>query len=266
MGSFRSRHARILVVLSLFVCSILASGGWSTAFAQAQGGPATQVDPACDPTQLICNTYEFGGDWVVDPNTSASGAGGYFGLTNQALVNTSFSYFETPWVDNHIPDNESLVQGFAQAALMQLGLMDPAPVATGSLADGTIWHLYAAPTEGVTTGMLFAADTADPSQNDIMILLTSPADTFDQALMAVQSDIRVNGESPLAGIDPAQATTALEGGVAVTPVSWNHPNPRVDSHHPTGHHNDQRPDRPIVHDWRRHPELHGKLAARPGEQ
>ena len=225
MGSFRSRHARILVVLSLFVCSILASGGLPAATTHAQGGPATQVDPACDPTQLVCNTYEFGGDWVVDPSTSASGAGGYFALTNQALANTSFSYFETPWVDNHIPDNESLVQNFAQVTLVQLGLTDPAPVATGALADGTIWHLYAAPTEGVTTGMLFAADTADPSQNDVMIILMSPAETFDQALMAVQSDIRVNGESPLTGIDPAQATSALEGGVAVTPVVGTTPTP-----------------------------------------
>lgn len=224
MHSFRSRYARILIAVSL-TAGLILSGGWPTAATHAQVGSETQVDPACDPVLLTCNTYEFGGNWVVDPNTTSAGAGGYFAVTHQALANTSFAYFETPWVENHIPDNESLVQGFAQATLIQLGLADPSPVAAGSLADGTLWHLYAAPIEGVNTGMLFAADTADPSQNDVMIILTSPADTFDQALTAVQSDIRVNGVNPLEGIDPAQAMAALQGGAVVTPAAETSPTP-----------------------------------------
>ena len=77
---------------------------------QAQSDSAVQVVPDCDPAQATCNTYEFGGDWVVDPNTSQSGPGtGFFAVTNQVLADTTFSYFESPWVQNHIPDNESLV-------------------------------------------------------------------------------------------------------------------------------------------------------------
>jgi hypothetical protein len=73
--------------------------------------------------------------------------------------------------------------------------------------------------------MLFAADTADPSENDVEIMLTSPVSTFDQALTAVQTDIRVNGVSPLAGVDPAQVMSALGGGAAVTPAADMTPTP-----------------------------------------
>jgi len=175
--------------------------------------------PDCDPTQQTCNTYEFGGDWVVNPNTSMEGGGGSFALTHQVLAETSYTYFETPWVTNHVADNQSLIQNFALAILAQMGQTTPTPAATGTLSDGTLWQLYALTSAGTNYGALFTADTADPSQNDVTSLLTSPTATFDQAVAAVQSDIRVNGASPLAGIDAAQLMTALGGEAGNTPAA-----------------------------------------------
>jgi len=218
MQSFRSRRVRILTLLSLLLVSSLTSEAWFATVAQAQGGQESQVVPNCDPSQRTCNTYEFTGNWVTDPNTNVAGPStGFFAVMNQTLANTTFNYTETPWVANHVPDNQSLVEELASAILSQIGLATLSPVATGALADGTLWNVYSVPAGGVTYGMLFAADTADPSQNDVTMMLTSPASTFDQALTAVQNDIRVNGVSPLAGIDPAQTMIALGGGVAITP-------------------------------------------------
>ena len=182
-----------------------------------QNGQGTQVVPDCDPSQAICNTYEVSGEWAPDPDTTMTGAGGFFAVRHSVLADTSFQYFESPWVQNHIPDNEALLQGMAFAILSQMGQTSPAPVATGTLADGTLWHLYAVPIDGSLTGFLFTADTADPSQNDVTTILASPAGIFDQSLAAVQTDIRVNGVSPLAGIDPTQVMTALGSEGAVTP-------------------------------------------------
>ncbi len=215
MNSLWPHNVRILIVLPLLLGFSLTTGAGSAAVAQA---PA-QVVPDCDPAQRTCNTYEFGGDWVVDPSANVTGPGtGFFAVTNQALANTSFMYSEFPWAPNHVPDNQSSVEQTASAILTQIGFPSLAPVATGTLADGTLWNLYAVPFGGVTFGMLFAADTDDPSQNDVDMQLTSPAGTFDQALTAVQTDIRVNGSSPLAGIDPAQAMAALAGTAPVTPA------------------------------------------------
>ncbi len=179
--------------------------------------------PDCDPTQQTCNTYEFAGDWVVAPDTSMEGAGGLFSLTHQSLAETSFTYLETPWVTNHIPDNEALIQNFALVFLSGFGQVSPAPVATGTLDDGTSWHVYTVTSAGTSYGALVTADTSDPSQNDVVTLLVSPASTFGPAIDAVQADIRVNGVSPLAGIDSAQVTTALAEGAIDTPASGTTP-------------------------------------------
>jgi hypothetical protein len=229
MRSLRLWYAQILIVLSLLMLALPATGKLvrampnqlalqQTPSAVPLGGSGDQVVPSCDPTQLTCNTYEYGGEWVPDPETTMTGSGGSFALTHQGLTETSFSYFETPWVQNHVPDNEALMQGFAFVILSEMGQTSSVPLVTGTLADGTLWHLYAVPVAGTTHGMLFTADTADPSQNDVISVLRSPASSFDQALTAVQNDIRVNGVSPLAGIDPTQAMTALSDGAAVTPA------------------------------------------------
>jgi VCBS repeat-containing protein len=234
MRLLRRRYAPVLVVFALLLLALPGTGRLvqaapnQVAIQQTpapQDGPETQVDPDCDPAQATCNTFEFGGGWMTDPETTQTGAGGYFAVKHSVLADTSFQYFESPWVQNHVPDNEALLQGFAFAILSQMGQTSPTPVATGTLADGTLWHLYAVPISGTPYGMLFTADTADPSQNDVDTILTSPASTFDQALAAVQTDIRVNGISPLAGIDPTQLMTALGGDVAVTPSVDTTPTP-----------------------------------------
>jgi hypothetical protein len=209
-------------MLSLLMLSLPAAGGLSAEAAQSSG---TQVDPDCDPTVSTCNTYEYGGEWVVDPETTMTGGGGFFALTHQGLPDTSFQYFESPWVTNQVPDNEAVMESFVLAILSQFGQVSPIPAATGTLADGTLWHLYAVPNEGTTGGMLFTVDTADPSQNNVNTILSSPANTFDQALTAVQTDIRVNGVSPLADIDAGQLMTALESGAAATPIAVTSPSP-----------------------------------------
>ena len=228
MRHSRFRNVKVHIILSLLLLALISTGSVSQAMpnqaalqqtTSPQSGSEIQVVTDCDPTQSTCNTYAFGDQWVPDPETTMTGAGGYFALKHQMLAETSFQYFETPWVQNHLPDNEALVQGIAFAILSQMGQTSPSPVTTGTLADGTVWHLYAAPVEGTTFGLLFTADTADASENDVTTILNSPASSFDQALAAVQNDIRVNGASPLAGIDPTQAMTALGGGAAVTPAA-----------------------------------------------
>jgi hypothetical protein len=229
MGQFSSKYVRAIVLLSLFALASPLTGNRVEAtlnvasLQQAptaqSGGAETQVDPDCDPAQSTCNIYAFGGGWVTDPETTQTGAGGGFAVEHSVLAGTTFLYSETPWVQNHIPDNEALLQGFAFAILSQMGQMSPTPVSTGTLADGTLWHLYTVPVEGTPQGMLFTADTTDPSQNDVMTVLSSPVSSFDQALAAVQADIRVNGVSPLEGIDPAQVVSALAGADVVTPAT-----------------------------------------------
>lgn len=225
MRSLRRRYARVLVVLSLLMLALPATGIPARAAQQtpAPGATGTQVVPGCDPTQATCNTYEFGGGWVTDPDTSMTGAGGYFAVEHQVLAETAFQYFETPWGPNHVTDNAGLMEGWAVSLLAMIGQVAPVPVATGTLADGTLWHLYAVPFGEIPFGMLFTADTADPSQHDVTTMLTSPASTYDQAIAAVQADIRVNGTSPLAGIDPAQALAALGGAAPVTPAPGTTP-------------------------------------------
>jgi hypothetical protein len=213
------RRASATIVLIVLILALPFFGLGAAPVVSAQGGLPTQVVPDCDPAQQTCNTYEFSGDWVVNPDANMLGSGGMFALTHQALAETSFTYMETPWVTNHIPDNEALIQNFALVLLSGIGQISPAPVATGTLDDGTSWHVYTVSANGSNYGALVTADTSDPSQNDIVTLLTSPASTFDQAVAAVQSDIRINGVSPLAGIDPAQLMTALGGGAGNTPVT-----------------------------------------------
>jgi hypothetical protein len=234
MRYLRQRHPSVLIVLSLLMLMSLALGGQVQAapgeVAAQQtpvppGGAGTQVVPGCDPAVATCNTFEFGGAWVVDPDASMTGQGGGFALEHQTLANTTFQYFETPWVANHVADNGALIAGWVSGILSALGQVAPSPVATGNLADGSLWHLYAVPFGPETYGMLVTADTADPSQNDVISMLISPASGFDQALAAVQADIRVNGASPLAGIDPVQAMTALGGGAVQTPATGTTPVP-----------------------------------------
>jgi hypothetical protein len=238
MRQFHLRDARTLIILPLLLLAFAGPAGGVQAIpnplalqqtppAHPPGGAETQVDPDCDPTQSTCNTYAYGGNWVPDPESAMVGAGGFFAVTHQMLADTSFQYFETPWVTNHVPDNEALMQSLPFAVLSQMGETSPSPVATGTLADGTLWHLYAVPAGETTHGMLFTVDTADPSQNDVTTILGSPASTFDQALTAVQTDIRVNGVSPLAGIDPIEVMTALGGGAAITPSVETTPMPSM---------------------------------------
>ncbi len=229
MPSPRCRPATARFLLALLLLALPPVGPLATSTVWAQNGQATQVVAACDPTQTPCNTYEFGGDWVINPDATMEGSGGFFALTNQVLPETSFQYFETPWVTNHIPDNEALIENFALVLLSQMGQTSPVPVATGTLDDGTLWQLYTVSAAGTSYGALFTADTADPSENDVTTMLTSPASTFDQAVAAVQADIRVNSVSPLAGIDPAQLMTALAGGVVDTPAAGTTPTPEITS-------------------------------------
>lgn len=173
------------------------------------------------------STVTYGADWAPDPNSTGSGAGGQITLTHQTLANTSYTYIESPWVDNHIPDNAALMENMATVILTEVGVTPAPPVLTGNLADGTLWHLYTGTLNGQAHGVLFTVDTADPSQMDIMTMLASPVSEFPQALGAVQQGITVNDASPLAGIDTGQVTTALQGGTApaagTTPVAGTTP-------------------------------------------
>ena len=127
MPSPRCRPATARFLLALLILALLPVGPLATSTVWAQNGQATQVVAACDPTQTPCNTYEFGGDWVINPDTTMEGSGGSSRSRTRCSPETSFQYFETPWVTNHIPDNECMNRKLCPRASISNGTDIPCP-------------------------------------------------------------------------------------------------------------------------------------------
>jgi hypothetical protein len=188
----------LLRALAALVVVLLALPGLTAA---AQG---TAMQPAGNSTVTYTDRWEFQADFSTPDNVF---------LTHATLQVTAFAYLETNEVSSASVD--AALEAFAVGFMGAFDPGTPHVVASGVTGDATAWRLYAATASGIPAAFVITANVSAQPGQAVLSLLMAPAGSFDMAFEDASSGIQVDGQPvPIATLDPAQLTAALEGDAA----------------------------------------------------